>query len=142
MRRVVVGSSAGRVNPGRAGYFFLMTMTAVILLFGGMQSTAQTSTKPAPVANTGPVQKGKRIYMSIGCYECHGREGQGSRLTGPQIGPDPIALSAFVQYIRQPAGQMPPYTSKVVSDAELADIYAFLKSLPKPPAAKSIPALN
>jgi cytochrome c1 len=37
---------------------------------------------------------------------------------------------------------MPPYTEKVVSGQEFADIYAFLKSLPEPPKAKSIPLLN
>jgi mono/diheme cytochrome c family protein len=37
---------------------------------------------------------------------------------------------------------MPPYTKKVVSDRELADIYAYLQSIPQPPAAKSIPILN
>jgi hypothetical protein len=36
---------------------------------------------------------------------------------------------------------MPPYTSKVVSDAELADIYAYLQSIPTPPPASSIPLL-
>jgi ubiquinol-cytochrome c reductase cytochrome c subunit len=47
-----------------------------------------------------------------------------------------------VEYVRAPQGQMPPYTSKVLSDTELADIYAFLKSLPLPPDPKSIPVLN
>jgi mono/diheme cytochrome c family protein len=37
---------------------------------------------------------------------------------------------------------MPPYTTKVVSDQDLADIYTYLKSLPPPPPASSIPLLN
>jgi hypothetical protein len=37
---------------------------------------------------------------------------------------------------------MPPYTNKVISDQELADIYAFLKSIPATPSAKTIPLLN
>lgn len=37
---------------------------------------------------------------------------------------------------------MPPYTSKTVSDAQLADIYAFLKAIPRPRDAKEIPLLN
>jgi len=37
---------------------------------------------------------------------------------------------------------MPPYTSKVVSDQDLADIYVFLQSQAQPPAAKDIPLLN
>jgi mono/diheme cytochrome c family protein len=37
---------------------------------------------------------------------------------------------------------MPPYTKKVVTDQELAEIYAYLQSIPKPPDAKTIPALR
>jgi mono/diheme cytochrome c family protein len=35
---------------------------------------------------------------------------------------------------------MPPFTAKVVSDAELTDIHAYLASRPAPP--KDIPLLN
>ena len=37
---------------------------------------------------------------------------------------------------------MPPYTPKSVSDQELADIYAFLLTIPAPPAVDSIPILR
>jgi hypothetical protein len=37
---------------------------------------------------------------------------------------------------------MPPYTSKVVTEADLADIYAFLKTIPQPPSVKDIPLLQ
>ncbi len=87
-------------------------------------------------------QNGKRLYLNYGCYQCHGREGQGSTATGPRIGPDPLPFPAFTEYIRRPTGEMPPYTSKVVSDSDLAKIYAFLQSLPRPRAVKSIPLLN
>ena len=45
-------------------------------------------------------------------------------------------------YVRHPAGQMPPYTAKVATDAELADIRAYLVSVPAPVPVKSIPLLN
>jgi mono/diheme cytochrome c family protein len=32
---------------------------------------------------------------------------------------------------------MPPYTAKVISDQELADIYAYLQSRAHPPTAKA-----
>lgn len=103
--------------------------------------TAPSISKPAG-STGGDAKNGKRIYASYGCYECHGREGQGSMLSGPRIGPHPTQFSAFVRYIRQPKGEMPPYTEKVVSDAELADVYAFLQSLPQPRDPKGIPLLN
>jgi mono/diheme cytochrome c family protein len=37
---------------------------------------------------------------------------------------------------------MPPYTEKVLSNDDLADIYAYLQSIPKPADYKSIPLLN
>jgi hypothetical protein len=37
---------------------------------------------------------------------------------------------------------MPPYTAKIVSDQQAADIFAFLQSLPKPPAVETIPLLR
>ena len=53
----------------------------------------------------------------------------------------PSAFAAFARYVRRPTAQMPPYTAKVVSDQELADIYAFLLTIPPPPAANTIPIL-
>ncbi len=88
----------------------------------------------------GNAQNGKKIFDSYGCYQCHGHDGHGG--VGARLAPNPISFTAFSKYVRQPTGEMPPYTGKVVSDKELADIYAFLQSLPQPPAAKSIPILN
>ncbi|HEV7969043.1 MAG TPA: cytochrome c [Candidatus Acidoferrales bacterium] len=97
--------------------------------------------KPAD-APAGKAENGKRLFNKIGCYECHGREGQGSTMGGPRIAPDPIPYDALARYVRKPTGEMPPYTAKVVSDQDLADIYAFLQSRPHPPAAKNIPGLR
>ena len=97
---------------------------------------------PATPASRGNAQKGQQLFTSDGWYECHGREGQGSTATGPRLAPRPIPFAALSKYVRQPTGQMPPFTSKVVSDAELADIYAFLQSRPQPPAVESLPLLN
>ena len=91
-------------------------------------------------APAGNAQNGRKIFQTYGCYQCHGREAQGG--VGPRLGPRPISWTAFSRYVRQPTDQMPPYTAKVVSDQELADMYAFLQSLPAPPPAKSIPILN
>lgn len=88
-------------------------------------------------------QNGQSLYVSFGCYECHGYQGQGSVQTGgSRIGPPQIPYSGFLAYIRQPTGQMPPYTSKSVTDAQLADIYFFLKSRPEASPSYAIPLLN
>jgi mono/diheme cytochrome c family protein len=91
----------------------------------------------APVGNA---QNGKRIFASFGCYQCHGFEGQGG--VGPRLARRPIAFASFSKYLRQPTGGMPPYTAKVVSDKELADIYSFLLSIPEAPSPETIPLLS
>jgi ubiquinol-cytochrome c reductase cytochrome c subunit len=56
---------------------------------------------------------------------------------GPRIGPDPIPFDILLRYVRKPTGEMPPYTAKVISDQELADIYAFLQSRARPATEKA-----
>lgn len=102
---------------------------------------AAQESKPAETP-AGNAENGKRIFNKIGCYECHGREGQGSNMTGPRIAPDPVPFEVLARYVRKPTGEMPPYTAKVVSDQELADIFAFLQSRPYPATAKIIPLLK
>jgi mono/diheme cytochrome c family protein len=102
------------------------------------------SVAPPPSAGeslTGNGDNGKKLFAAYGCYECHGRQGAGAS-TGPRIGPPAISLAAVLRYVRAPTGQMPPYTSKVVSDQDLADIYTYLKSLPPPSPSANIPLLN
>jgi mono/diheme cytochrome c family protein len=109
-------------------------------LYAFLQSLAPPAKAELSSANA---QTGQRLYTKYGCYECHGNEGQGSVMTGgSRIGPVRIPFLAFAAYIRQPANQMPPYAVKAVSDAELADIYAFLLSRRESTPAKSIPLLN
>ena len=99
-----------------------------------------------PVSATpsvGEAANGERLFTKYGCYECHGNEGQGATQTGAsRIGPIAIPFPAFASYVRHPFGQMPPYSAKAISDADLAAIYSFLQSRPQANAAKSIPLLN
>src|SRR5216110_1098006 len=114
--------------------FFLMTVVASTL-------TGQTPAPgAAPAAPAGNAANGKKIFSSYGCYQCHGYSAQGG--AGARLAPRPIAFAALSKYVRRPTGQMPPYTTKVVSDQELADIYAFLLTIPQPPAANTIAILS
>jgi mono/diheme cytochrome c family protein len=113
-------------------------MLASVLVFASPNALAQEGAA-APKAS-GNVANGKRLYASNRCWMCHNNEAQGGN--GPRIGPTNLSLAGVIAYIRHPKGQMPPYIPSIVSDAEVADIYAYLESLPKPPSAKSIPLLN
>ncbi|HEX4274647.1 MAG TPA: cytochrome c [Bryobacteraceae bacterium] len=105
-----------------------------------MRLVALLTLASALVAQTPSALNGKKLFDSYGCYQCHDHDGHGG--AGARLAPNPLPFAAFSKYVRQPTGEMPPYTKKVVSDRELADIYAYLQSIPQPPAAKSIPILN
>lgn len=120
----------------------IVLAVAAACLLSGPRAAPQTTEAPkSEAAPAGNADNGKRIYKKYGCYQCHGLAGQGGGPAGPRIGPPPLAFKAFVAYCRQPRNVMPPYTAKVVSDAEMGDIYAFLQTAPKPPALSSIPLL-
>ena len=115
--------------------FLLILMSIASALF------AQTPAATPSAAPAGNAENGKKIYTSYGCYQCHNYATNGGG-AGPRLAPKPIAFQAFTRQIRKPSNEMPPYTEKVVSDKELADIYAFLLTIPEPPAASSIPILK
>lgn len=114
-----------------------VAIVAMVLAATVHAQAPQPAAKSAPAGNA---DAGRKLFTGVGCYQCHGYEAQGSNATGPRLGPRPIAFAAFSRYVRQPTGQMPPYTAKVVPDADLASIYAFIQSRPEP--AKDIPLLR
>ena len=111
---------------------------AMLLVFAGVV-TAQAP-PPAPTT-TGNPTAGKPLYLDYGCYACHGfnaQTGNGQRLLPPRLN-----QQQFVLYIRGPrTQQMPAFSQKMLSDAQVADIYAYVLSLPRAPELKDIPLLN
>ena len=115
-------------------------MMFAALVLAATVANAQTAAPAA--APAGNAETGKKLWASIGCYQCHGFEAQGSSASGPRLGPKPIAWAAFTRYVRRPTNQMPPYTDKVVTDADLGHIYAFLQARPAPTPLANIPLLR
>jgi mono/diheme cytochrome c family protein len=87
------------------------------------------------------VENGKRVFMRAGCWQCHGTVGQGG-VTGPKLAPGPIPFDALSTFVRSTNRAMPAYREQVLSDDDLADIYAYLQSIPKGPEPANIPLLN
>ena len=85
---------------------------------------------------------GKQIFARDVCYSCHGYDGQGSRVTGPRLARTQLPYDAFTQQLREPSAEMPAYSAKVLPDKDVADIYAYLQSLPVPPEVKDIAILK
>jgi ubiquinol-cytochrome c reductase cytochrome c subunit len=110
----------------------------------GATASAQDA-KPAvgqeSKAPAGDVEKGKTLYRTSGCYECHGTVAQGSPRTGPML-LTARPFDGFVRQLRRPSAEMPPYLAKVLSDQQVADIYAFIQTLPKPVDYKTIKILQ
>jgi mono/diheme cytochrome c family protein len=86
-------------------------------------------------------EKGKSAFLQHGCWQCHGYQGQGG-VTGPKLAPGPIPFETLSNFVRTTNRAMPPFSKDILSDEDLADIYAYLESIPKSPDPKSIPLLN
>ena len=92
-------------------------------------------------SSTGDVENGKRLFLKQNCYFCHGTGGQGGR-DGARIAQIGLNAQGLIRYVRKPAGAMPAFSEKMISDQELTDIYAYLKSLPAAKPSKDIPLLD
>ena len=130
MRRILY------LPPIRKVALIIAAIIAIAPVCFAQNKPAAASTKQQKEA----LQAGRKLYERNGCYECHGHEGQGGS-AGKRLAPQPIAYPDFAQYCRRPTGEMPPYSAKLLSEADLASIYAFLQSIPEPPPSKSIPIL-
>ena len=91
-------------------------------------------------APAGSVDAGRAIFTRS-CYTCHGTTGEGAAATGPRIGPTELPFDAFLHQVREPRSQMVPVPATILSDQDVADIYAYLQSQ-KNEDYKQIPLLN
>ncbi len=112
-----------------------MISLLLILALGFAQDTG------TPPAN-GNVENGKRLFVKNGCYQCHGYAGQGG-LAGARLAQTHLTLQGFTAFVHNPPpGGMPPYRAKVMSDGDLADVYAYIRTFPEPVPAKDNPLLK
>ena len=116
-------------------------MKHLILAVTGLISAAGPAWAQVPAA-AGNVENGGKLYVQVGCYECHGYAGQGARMTGPRVSRTEFPFESFLYQLRHPANQMPPYEAAVVSDQEAADLYAYVRQMPAPRDPDSIPLLK
>ena len=129
-------------RPGRsraAAALAGLLLAAAAVPSGGAGATAAQ----APAALEGDAERGAALFTDYTCYGCHGYTGETGR--GPRLNPPRLRQAQFIGYLRNPPNprQMPPYRQAEVSDQKLADIYAFLESLPSAsPDADDIPVLR
>ncbi|HKQ10727.1 MAG TPA: cytochrome c [Rhizomicrobium sp.] len=122
-----------------------MAMRFEGLLFGIAAACAAATVALAqnevPTAPKGDAKAGLALYMRVGCFQCHGTSGGGSA-NGPKIAPAPVPFEAFARQVRTPRLAMPVYTTVILPDRELVDIYAYAKSVPPAKSYKDIALLN
>ena len=112
---------------------------AILFAVVGVPGAARAEDTP-----TGDPANGKRLYLADGCFQCHGRAGQGGTFNyaTPALAQTALPVDSFIAFLREAPNDMPSFSSTVLSDRDAADIHAFLQSLPGPRPAKDIPLLN
>lgn len=115
-------------------HFSLKAAALIAVLVPALDPAAgQQASLPA-----GNAERGKALYRETGCYQCHGLAGQGAMMTGPRVSRTEFAFDGFLNQLRHPANQMPPYEAAILSDRDAADIYAYLRQMPAPREVNSI----
>ena len=125
----------------RAAAALVGLLLAAVAIPSGVGAGASSAQDPA--ALEGDAERGAALFEDYTCYGCHGYTGETGR--GPRLNPPRLRQAQFIGYLRNPPNprQMPPYRQDDVSDQKLADIYAFLESLPSAsPDAEDIPVLR
>jgi len=125
-----------RISLGAAFAAGAIALTTFLAVFD-----APARAQDAP---SGDAANGKRVYLASGCMYCHGRAGQGGAMNypAPPLAKTEVPFDGFKGVLRQSLRDMPAYIEAVLPDKDVADIYAFLQSLPGRPPAKDIAILN
>jgi mono/diheme cytochrome c family protein len=121
--------------------FKRIAFTVVAVAAIGVSASAVAQAQDAP---QGDATNGKHLYLMLGCFTCHGRSGQGGAYNGPApiVAHTALPFDGFKGQVRDPTNDMPAYSDAVLSDKDIADIFAFVESLPGPRSPKDIPILN
>jgi len=120
----------------------MLIMTMRNLWLGAALAVFAIGSAAAQDTPKGDAKTGLATFQKYGCYTCHGILGQGTLRDGPRINAAGIGYQAVLQQLRTPRYEMPAYTAVQISDQQVADIFAYLSTLPKSPDPKTIKALQ
>jgi mono/diheme cytochrome c family protein len=121
-----------------------MHITTKILALAAVLSAA------AGAASAQDAAKGKQLFFANTCYGCHGYNGQtGARNLVGTNSPIIASQESFIAFLRgranfapmTPSTAMPTFPKSAISDAQAADIYAYIRTFKlDAPEVKDIPA--
>jgi|TARA_B100001121_G_C18600030_1_gene579055 mono/diheme cytochrome c family protein len=92
--------------------------------------------------------EGEKLYLSHGCYSCHGYNGTGRYPLANDISGIMTSEELFTMFLRlradlnpvSPSNSMPNYSKNVIDDSEAKQIYAYIKTFKdSPPQLEEIP---
>lgn len=97
----------------------------VMIMLGLMTSVAS--------ADAGDAARGQHLWQDVKlCKNCHGLNGEGA-YAGPRAG-DGKSADDWLKQVRSPRANMPHFSDVQVSDQEVADMWTYMQTLPKPAA--------
>ena len=116
----------------------VIALLGAALVLGAFTSAIHAQEPAGDAAN------GAKVYVAVGCFTCHGRSGQGGNFNyvTPVLAKIQWPVEALRAFLRIGVNDMPAYAKEVLSDQQVADIHAFLRSLPGPRPTAEIPQLN
>jgi len=88
--------------------------------FGGLETSAPTASDA--------LGRGAALYVTRGCAGCHALDAAGTAVGKPLLA---VTDQVLLQKVRQGGLGMPPFSTNGLTDAQLADIVTYLRSLPK-----------
>lgn len=105
---------------------------------GGGRGAANYGSKEAPTSPvTGNAVNGKKLYYQYACYSCHGYTGETGARPFVDHWTSNLATEAnFTAFLRgradvhpnRPSTSMPNFAANTISDAQLKDIYAYIRT--------------
>jgi mono/diheme cytochrome c family protein len=134
---------AAATNAGSTAALISASPSSAASTTAGSATTAASSSAGASAPAGTAAQAGRALFVSNGCSACHGDQAQGN--IGPPIAGTGLTFAEVLHQVRQPKGQMPPFSPQQVSDAQVQQIYAYLESLgpptPTPAPTAATPAV-
>jgi len=128
--RKPVGAMPNEFPPELVSEDKLIDIYAYLEHATGSPQNAKAAGAAPDASPIGNAENGKALLASHGCEKCHapgGQEGAPGNLAKSL----PDSLQGLIDYVRHPKGQMPPFAETAISDMNLADIYAYLKTQQK-----------
>ena len=98
---------------------------------GFLVASAAASDQAPTAPASGNATQGKELYPKYSCYACHGHDGH----TGPGTRLVPMRMTLPPSPRMSESAPDAAVHRKVLSDAQAADLWAFIKSIPESPAS-------